>query len=79
MEITWKKIERTVYILTILVGVIFYIQDEAKEKATTDLTIVVHTEDIQEIKSKLERNEEYWLEQKEVNGAIITALSLDVD
>ena len=79
MTISWRNIERLVFILTVLVGIIFHFRDKAKMEATTEVKIVVHDADIAEIKAKLERNEQYWLEQKEVNGAFIQYLNLDIE
>lgn len=79
IKVTWRNIERIVYICTILIGVIFYARDEAKEEATIETEMVNMADDIKEMRSKLNDHDGYWLEQKEVNGAIVTALSLDVE
>lgn len=79
MEIKWSKIKDWIYLATIALAVLYHFYDEGQEKATTDVTIVVHTEDIAEIKQILKDHGGYWLEQKEINGAIVTALGIDVE
>ena len=79
MEFKWRSIERVVYVATILVGVIFYVRDEARERAVSETIVNSLLEEVEEINTKLEKHGDYWLEQKEVNGAVITALSIDVE
>ncbi len=73
----WKIIERIVYIATILIGVALYIRDEAKEKATIETTMVNFSDDVEEIKDKLNKHDGYWIEQMEINGRVITWIELD--
>ena len=79
MKIEWRTIERIVFVLTIIIGVIFHFRDKAKSEATTEVKITVHDEDIEWIKRQIEVQNGYWLEQKEVNGAVIRALQLDAE
>ena len=77
MKINWKIVERFVYIATILVGVIFYIRDAGRDKAIIETTMNVVLEDVKEIKKELNKYDEYWIQQTEINGRIIMYIELD--
>ena len=75
-KLRWRWLERSIYLLTIVVGIQFYIRDEAVEKATMEVTIVTVTDDIGEIKDKLDEYGKYWLEQRGINARIITYIDV---
>ena len=79
MKIEWRTVERIVWLLTIIVGVLLFIRDEAKDRATIENEVAHMREEVKEINKKLERYGEYWMEQKEVNGAVIRALNADIE
>ena len=79
MELKWANIKEYVYIATIILSIGYHFIDEAKEKATVDADMKHMAQELKEVNKKLDKYGDYWLEQKEVNGAIITALSLDVE
>lgn len=74
INFTWKDV---IYICTIIVGVVLFFRDEAGDKAVLETTVNYNKMEIEEINEKLGRYEEYWLEQKEINGAIINLLRGD--
>ena len=77
MKINWKIVERVIYLSTILIGIIFYVRDEAKEKAVIETSMQDVSEDVRDIKKKLDENDEYWRKQTEINGRIIMYIELD--
>ena len=77
MKLTWTKIKDYVYIATILIGAIFWVRDEAKEGAVIETNMQNIVDDIADINKKLDRNEEYWINQNEINGRVITYIDID--
>lgn len=77
MKVNWKIVERVIYLSTILIGIIFYVRDEAKEKAVIETSMQDVSEDVRDIKKKLEKNDQYWRKQTEINGRIIMYIELD--
>ena len=77
MNISWRTIERVVFLVTILTGVIFYIRDEAKERAVRETTVENLMEKMDEMNNKLDRHETYWKNQSEINGRVITYIDID--
>jgi hypothetical protein len=73
-KLTWKDL---VYIGTIIAGIVLFFRDESKDRAEEKVIVKQHTEELKKINAKLEKHGEYWLEQKEVNGAVITALGIE--
>ena len=76
-EAKLKWIERVIYLVTILVGVIFYIRDEAVEKSVLQGDLVEMKGHQLEIISKLDKNDIYWKEQMEINGRVVMYIELD--
>lgn len=83
MKITWARIKDYVYAITIILMVIFYFRDEAKEKATMEVTLEEVRKDVSEIKSaqnvKFQRYDTYWIENTKNITRIVTVLELDAD
>lgn len=69
-QINWKWIERGIYLITIISGIIFYFRDEAKEEATIDTTLKA-------IKEKVDDFDKRWQNQSELNGRVIMYIELD--
>ena len=76
-ESTYRWIERGVFIITILVGVIFHIRDEAKDDAVIEVTLPLIVEDVNDVEKILRRHEEYWHNQNSINGRVIDYLNSD--
>jgi hypothetical protein len=70
-----------IYIATLVIGALLWWRDEVKDQATAEADLRSMHEDVSEIKSKLNvkfnQYDLYWMEQKEVNGSVITALGLE--
>jgi hypothetical protein len=83
MKITWQKAKDFIYLGTILFMIIFYFRDEAKEKATMEVTLQEVREDVLEIKSaqnvKFRTYDQYWIQNTENITRIVTVLELDAD
>lgn len=77
MKATWIKIKDYVYIATILIGALLWLRDEAKEDAVVETNMQNLINDIADINKKLDRNEEYWINQNEINGRVITYIDID--
>jgi len=70
MEKKWKWIERAVWALTLIIGVLLYFRDEAKDDAMieTQLNILIEND---------KQRTEYWNKQNEINGRIMLYMQLD--
>lgn len=83
MKLTWKQIKDYVYIISIILMVVFYFRDEAKEKAVMEVTLKEVRDDVSEIKSlqnnKFRTYDQYWIENTKSITRIITVLELDSD
>jgi len=83
MKLTWQQIKDYVYIITIILMVVFYFRDEAKEKATMEVTLKEVRDDVSEIKSaqntKFRTYDQYWIKNTENITRIVTVLELDSD
>jgi hypothetical protein len=74
---TKEWIKWAVWVGSILIGVIFWFRDEAKEKATTEVTLQNMEEKIDRVLEKQKTYDGYWHEQTEINGRIVTWMELD--
>lgn len=74
VNITWKDV---IYVGTILVGIAMYFIKGAREQGTLHADVKKNTEELIKVNEKLDKYGDYWMEQKEVNGAVITALGID--
>jgi len=74
-----EGIKWAVWLGTILFVVVFHFVDEAKEKATTDVTMTNQDEKLDEILKKVSDHEKYWLEQMEFNGSVNAYFRLDIE
>lgn len=83
MKLTWKNIKDYVYAISIILMVLFYFRDEAKEKATMEVTLEEVRKDVSEIKSvqqiKFRTYDTYWIENTKNITRIVTVLELDSD
>jgi len=83
MKLTWAQIKDYIYIGTIIIMVMFYFRDEAREKATLEVTLKEVRDDVSEIKSeqtlKFNKYDTYWIENTKSISRIITVLELDSD
>ena len=81
MKLTWSKIRDYVWAITIILMVLFYFRDEAKEKATMEVTMKEVRDDVSEIKSKQDIKfrtyDQYWIKNTENITRIVTVLELD--
>ena len=63
--------------------VLFYFRDEAKEKATMEVTLKEVRDDVSEIKSaqntKFQKYDTYWIENTKNITRIVTVLELDAN
>ena len=73
MKKYWKD---AIYVLTIIIMVMFWFRDEAKEEVELEVTMREIAKDVAEIKTKINRHEEYWLNQMGVNTRLITIADL---
>ena len=83
MKITWTNIKDYVYAISIVLMVLFYFRDEAKEKATMEVTLEEVRKDVSEIKStqqiKFRTYDTYWIQNTKNITRIVTVLELDAD
>lgn len=81
MKITWAKVKDYAYAISIILMVLFYFRDEAKEKATIEITLEEVRKDVSEIKSKQDIKfntyDAYWIKNTENITRIVTVLELD--
>jgi len=77
MKVNWRTAERIIWSLTILVGILFYVRDEAAEKAITEHTLADVLSEVDDINKKLDRHESYWINQNQINGRVITYIDID--
>lgn len=73
----WKWVERGIYIFTLIIMVLFWMRDEAKEDAVIETDMKNLADDVSDINKKLDRNEEYWQNQNRINGRVITYIDID--
>ena len=71
MKLTWRTLERGIYLLSIVGVIITWRADKARSTAIMETTVVNLSDDIKDINKKLERNEDYWRNQLLVTGRII--------
>jgi len=76
-EKKWKWVERGVYLFTFVTMIVFYMVDEAKEKAVTETNLTNILSDVEEINKKLYRYETYWINQNQINGRVVAYIDLD--
>lgn len=82
-KLTWSQIKDYIYIASIVVMVLFYLRDEAKEKATLEVTLSEVRADVSEIKSiqnvKFQTYDQYWIQNTANITRIVTVLELNAD
>jgi len=77
-EKVWKWAERTVFALTILIGLVFYIRDNAVDRAMMSARLDQLEQNQEDMLMKMQEFERYWRRQNEINGRIIQYLDMDV-
>jgi uncharacterized protein with HEPN domain len=77
MKITWQYIERTIYLLTVVIGVVFYFRDKATRQAVFETKIEIMLENQKNILEKFKETDIKWEKQAEINGTITTYMLLD--
>lgn len=74
----WRWLERIIFMSTILIGVIFYVRDNAVDRAMMASRLEQLEKNQDEMLNKMQEFERYWRRQNEINGRIIQYLDLDV-
>ena len=63
MKLTWQNIKDIIYVITIVVGVLLFLRDEAKDEALIEVTL-------NQLVKNDEKREGYWVNQLEFNGTV---------
>jgi len=73
----WQYVERTIYIITILLAVFFHFRDKATKQAVLETKIETMIQNQESILNKFKEADIKWEKQAEINGKITVFMLLD--
>jgi len=76
-KITFSNVKDIIYIVTIIIGVIFWYRDKIKNDTIQQEQMKTVQKNQEEILKTLHEHDNFWIKQQEINGRVTMYITLD--